>query len=135
MFHLDRLRKAPEDPLLGQSQEQPPAEDVNGEPEWEIDHVKASRIHYGKLQYKAQWVGFDPDDEWYKASDFRNTPATLARYHEEYPDAPGPPKNLQNWLNAARNDLPAPEANDNDIPAKAGVTARLRQRARFWRIP
>ena len=49
VFHADRLRKDPENPLPGQVQE--PLEEIviNSEPEYRVDEIIASRLHYGKL--------------------------------------------------------------------------------------
>jgi hypothetical protein len=52
------------------------------------------RLHYRKLQYRAKWVGHDPDTNWYPARDFKNAPEKLLEFYRRYPDLPGPPKRL-----------------------------------------
>lgn len=47
-----------------------------------------------QLQYKANWVGHDPDDKWHPAKNL-NAPMRLREFNEEYPEAPGPPKRLR----------------------------------------
>ena len=59
-----------------------------------------SRLYYGKLQYKIQWIGFDKDDEWYPAQNLISAPHKVRDYHIEYPRKPGPPKNLAAWIKA-----------------------------------
>jgi transposase InsO family protein len=123
-FTADRLRRYPNNPLPGQAAENPPGEDIAGEEEWEVEKILASRTHYGKLQYQAQWRGWDPDPAWYPASDFRNAPATLKRFHDDYPEQAGPPVRLDEWLLAAAEDRFAEPHPDDDRPAAGGRKLR-----------
>src|SRR3981081_394050 len=69
LFHADRLLKAADDPLPQQVEALKPSEEINREPEWEVEGVLASRL-FGKsksLQYQLSWKGCDPDDIWYPA--------------------------------------------------------------------
>ncbi|WP_206734027.1 chromo domain-containing protein, partial [Stenotrophomonas sp. MA5] len=61
IFSPDKLRKAPDDPLPGQIQEPKDPIIINEQPEWEVERIIASRLHYRKLQYRAKWTGFDND--------------------------------------------------------------------------
>lgn len=54
VFHADRLRKAAENPLPGQYQEPEPPTEINGEPEYDVEEVLASRVRNGGLQYQIQ---------------------------------------------------------------------------------
>jgi hypothetical protein len=123
-FTADRLRRYPNNPLPGQAAENPPGEDVAGEEEWEVEKILASRTHYGKLQYQAQWRGWDPDPAWYPASDFRNAPAALKRFHDGYPEQAGPPVRLDDWLLAAAEDRFAEPHPDDDRAATKGQRLR-----------
>ena len=116
LFHADRLRKAADDPMPQQHSQPEPPEEINGEPEWEVEKVLASRLHgkSRKLQYQVAWQGCDPDDEWYLAENFKNAATALESFHREYPYAAGPPKRLQDWIRAAAEDrLPDIHADDN----------------------
>jgi len=116
VFHAEKLRKAAEDPLPGQEPERPPPLEVDGEQEYEVDEILASRLHYGKLQYRVSWKGWDPDPEWYPASDFKNAARKLQDYHTARPNEP-PPKNLDLWINLRDADrTPEPCAQD-ELPA------------------
>jgi hypothetical protein len=55
---------------------------------------------YGKLLYRADWVGYDEDLEWYPASDFKYSPYKLRDFHKAYPDLLGPPRLLDQWIKA-----------------------------------
>ena len=53
VLHVDRLRKAPMNPLEGQDQEPQPPIEVDGQQEWEVQEILASRVINRKLQYRA----------------------------------------------------------------------------------
>ena len=61
IFHADRLRKAADDPLPYQYENPPPPKVINDELKWEVERILDSRLWYGRLQYKADWTGHDPD--------------------------------------------------------------------------
>ena len=52
VFYADQLRKDLENPLLGQSSKLEEPILINGELEYKINKILASRIYYGRLQYK-----------------------------------------------------------------------------------
>ena len=51
VYHADRLRKYPNNPLPGQAAENPEGELVDGSMEYEVEKVLTSRTHYRRLQY------------------------------------------------------------------------------------
>ena len=129
IFHSDRLRKDHNDPLPQQELVPAPAEEINGEPEWEVDEILESRLR-GRaktLQYRASWKGYDPDDNWYPASDFKNAPALLDDFHKAHPQAAGPPVRLQEWMKAAAADETAEEHDDDDKAQAQGTMRRVRR--------
>lgn len=123
-FSPDRLRRYPDNPLPGQAAESPEGEMINDNEEWEVDHVVASRVHYGKLEYQVQWRGWDPDPTWWPARDFKNAATRIKEFHDENPTAPGPPVRLQAWLQAAAEDKFLEDDDDDDRPAQQGVRRR-----------
>ena len=127
VFPADKLRKAPRDPVPGQDFERPPPVVVDGELEYEVEEILAARVHYGKLQYRAQWKGWDPDPKWYPASDFKNAARLIRRYHDARVTDPGPPVNLEAWLSAAEEGTEAPDHPDDDKPMRTGPPTILRR--------
>ena len=131
VLHADRLRKAPMDPLPGQEEEPEPPVEVEGEQEWEVVRLLASRIYRRKLQYRAQWKGYDEDPVFYDAESFKNCPHKLRQFHEDEPAAPGPPVNLSSWLRAYENDEPVPKGDENDNAAERLQPRKTRRHARL----
>ena len=103
IFHADCLRKA-SPPLPGQIEPEEPPTIVNGEPEWEMDGILDSRIYRKRLQYKAAWVGYDPDSTWYNARRFISAPHKIRDFHSAYPGKAGPSHRLNEWFKAWEND-------------------------------
>lgn len=131
-FNADRLRKDPDNPVPGQDPTNPDGEIVDpdfGEKEWEVEKVESSRLYYRKLQYQVKWKDCDPDPEWYPASDFKNSARLLKEYHDQNPEAAGPPLRLDTWLKAAEEDSFDPPHEDDDKPRGASIS-RTRRRQR-----
>jgi hypothetical protein len=127
-FNAERLRRYPDNPLPGQANDNPDGEVLDGEEEWEVERITASRLHHRKLQYQAQWKGWDPDPTWYDAQGFKNATAQIRRYHDEHPGQDGPPARLEQWERAALNDEFDPPHPDDDKAASTRRGARTRQR-------
>ncbi|KAL1954088.1 hypothetical protein VTO42DRAFT_1776 [Malbranchea cinnamomea] len=71
----DKLRRAANDPLPGQSIEPLNPVQIHGKDEWEVEKILASRAHRGKLQYRAKWRGTDEDQRrWFPARNFKGSP-------------------------------------------------------------
>ncbi|ELR08018.1 hypothetical protein GMDG_02856 [Pseudogymnoascus destructans 20631-21] len=102
VFSPDVLMKDPNNPLPGQDPPEPSSELIDGVEEWEVEKILAVRLHWKQLQYQVSWVGYDPDPEWYPASNFMNSPHKLREFHTEYPELPGPPQELLGWVSAGK---------------------------------
>lgn len=126
-FSPDRLRKAANNPLPGQPQESRPQIEINGEPEYFVDHILESRVYRRKLQYKADWEGWPPDPTFYDASSFKHSAQKLRQFHQAYPEAPGPPVNLPAWLTAQENDEEPLDHEDDNKPVHTGRNQRIRR--------
>ena len=123
VLHADRLRKAATNPLPGQREEESAADIIFGYKEWEVKEILASRLYYGKLQYKVRWHGYDNDGKWYHASNFKGCPQLLREFHDVYPSLPGPPVRLADWQTAWDNGEDDPPHKDDN---KAVPTQPLR---------
>ena len=114
VFHAEKLRRAPEDPLLGQRNPEPPPLQVNNQDEYEVEQVLAVKLVRGKLKYRVKWKGYDDDPEFYLASALRNSPLVLQQFYKANPYRPGPPANLDYWLECAQQDKFPEERNNDD---------------------
>jgi len=61
VFSSDKLQKAVTNFFSGQIENPPPAIEVNEKYKWEVKEILAVCLHWGKLQYKVKWVGYDND--------------------------------------------------------------------------
>jgi hypothetical protein len=100
VFHASLLRKAPNNPLPGQVVEPLPPVNVTGDDEWELLRIRAVRIRWKRLEYRADWLGYDEDPTYYPASNFKYSPHLLRAFHLDNPKLPGPPARLLEWIKA-----------------------------------
>jgi len=90
VFHVSLLEHAANNPFPGQQNPPPPPVEIDGEEEYFVDRILDSRL-FGRgrrLQYLVKWTGYD-DATWENAEGVDGLVA-VDRYHELYPDRPGP---------------------------------------------
>ena len=62
VFHAKKLRKDPDNPLLGQANKEPLLLVIQeGAEEYEVQSVIAVKLVRKKLKYRIQWKGWDED--------------------------------------------------------------------------
>lgn len=97
IFAPEKLQKAPSsEPLTGQHLDPPPPIEVKGQDEWEVNEILAVWLHY--------------------SNNFKHAPEQIRDFHAWYPDLPGPPKRLPEWLWAAETNEFIPDHPDDDQP-------------------
>ena len=89
-FHISLLELYQDDKFPSQRTQPPPPIILEGEPEYELEGIIDSRLHYGKLQYRAQWTGYPPeyDKVWYPYDNFENADIAKQHFHQQYPGKP-----------------------------------------------
>jgi len=89
-FHDSLLELYQDNKFSSQRAQPPPPIIIEGEPEYELEKISDSRLHYGKLQYRAKWTGYPPEDDkvWYPYENFENADMAKQRFDQEYPGKP-----------------------------------------------
>jgi len=89
-FHISLLELYNDNKLPSQRSEPPPPIVIEGEPEYELEEIVDSRLHYNKLQYRAKWTGYSPEHDrtWYPADNFENADLAKRNFHSRYPSKP-----------------------------------------------
>ena len=84
--------------------------------EQEVERILGVRLVYQKLKYRVKQKGFDNDLNKYFIADLQNTPLALKEFHYNYPDEPGPPRNLQYWLDCAEKEIDVEDCVGDNLP-------------------
>ena len=89
-FHISLLDLYNDNKFPSQRSGPPPPINIEGEPEYELQEIVDSRLHYNKLQYRAKWTGYSPehDKTWYPADNFENADLAKRNFHSRYPSKP-----------------------------------------------
>ena len=66
--------------------------------EYEVEEVLDARLYRGNLEYRAKWVGYPDDHNWYLASGFEKSAYRVRDFHANNPTHPGPPQSLDLWI-------------------------------------
>ena len=87
-IHISLLKPYQDNRFLLQIQEPSSPIQIEGEDEHELDEIINSRLHYNKLQYRAKWKGYRPEEDkvWYPAENFNNAAGSVRSFRGRYPD-------------------------------------------------
>lgn len=89
VFHTAVLRKDPDNPIHGQINAPPPPVVVlPGAEEWEVEQILDAKKVRGVLKFKVAWKGYPPDETWYNANGFENSPDLVTTLYDCYPHKP-----------------------------------------------
>jgi hypothetical protein len=88
VHHVSLLEPAAHDLYPGQWPNPPPLVEIDGEDEYFIEAILDSWIHRHKLQYLVKWIGYDMPD--WEPTELHSKSKAVDRFHEKYPDKPGP---------------------------------------------
>lgn len=90
VFHVNLLEKHHVEHYPHRRQEPPPPIIIDGEPEYEVDHIVNSRTLRGRVVYKVRWKGYSPEDD--TEEPFENIAdhafRKLRDFHEKWPRKP-----------------------------------------------
>jgi hypothetical protein len=89
VFHVSLLSPLKPDRVPGRAHDEPPAIEVEGEEEWEVEEIRDSRLHYGKRQYLVKWVGYDDSHcSWEPVANVKNAKEAVKAFHDKNSSAP-----------------------------------------------
>ena len=113
VFHTSLLSPHLVSNIPGRHQEPPaPVVTLDGNEEYEIDQILTSRYaRNGKVEYHVKWLGYDDsNNEWVPKKTLKeNALLLLAKFHDRYPDQPGPgrrPKNAKSKAKRKKDKTP-----------------------------
>ena len=89
VFHVDCLSPYKGNKVNGL--EPPPSQPVtvDSEEEYEVDHIRDSKMFGRTLKYLVCWKGYgEGEDTWEPEQNLKHTPAKLAEFHTQNPGAP-----------------------------------------------
>jgi len=89
-FQISLLKLYQDNKLLSQYTQPRPPIISEREPEYELEVIIDSRLHYRKLPYRAKWTGYPPEHNkvWYPYDDFENAGIAKQQFHQQYPGKP-----------------------------------------------
>ena len=88
VFHVSKINPYHEDPQ-NPNFTNPPPDIIEGEPEWEVEAVLASRFIRNRLQYLVKWKNWpDSENSWENEDNLENSPELVVGFHKSHPGAP-----------------------------------------------
>jgi hypothetical protein len=90
VFNAVKLRPYEEDTISGrQPPLPPPPVIISNQPEWEVEHIKDSKLVGNKLHFLVKWKGF-PQEEctWEPERNLKNAKKAIRDFYARHPSAP-----------------------------------------------
>ena len=89
VFHVNLLKPHVASPFPGRIVAPPPAIQVDGVEEFEVNYILDSRIRRRKLEYYVDWVGYDVSNRsWEPAIVLTNANNAIQDFHNKFPSRP-----------------------------------------------
>ncbi len=89
VFHVDRLSPYKGNEVNGQEPPPPDPITVEGEEEYEVDHIRDSKLFGRTLKYLVRWTGYgEGEDTWEPAKNLAHAPEKVVEFHSKNPGAP-----------------------------------------------
>ena len=89
VFHVDRLSPYKGNEINRQEPPPPEAITVEGEEEYEVDHIRDSKMFGRTLKYLVRWTGYgEGEDTWEPAKNLAHAPEKVTEFHIQNPGAP-----------------------------------------------
>lgn len=131
VFHVSLLEKQAPDNFDREPQPIPPVI-IEGEEEWEVEKILASRKHRNKRQFKIRWKGFQIDqDSWESESNVEHAQELIDEFYNQNPNAYGAPSAQNQGTTEARSKggvlsrvLPRPSAQTLNPPPAPNPSRR-----------
>ena len=89
VFHVDRLSPYQGNEVNGLTPPPPDPITVDREEEYEVDHIRDSKMFGRTLKYLVRWKGYGKgEDTWEPLSNLANSPQVVEEFHARNPGAP-----------------------------------------------
>ena len=89
VFHVDRLSPYRGNEVNGEVPPPPDPVTVEGEEEYEVDHIRDSKMFGRTLKYLVRWTGYgEGEDTWEPAKNLAHAPEKIEEFHSKNPGAP-----------------------------------------------
>ena len=89
VFHVDRLSPYKGNDVNVLTLPPPDPVTVDGEEEYEVDHIRDSKLFGCTLKYLVRWTGYgEGEDTWEPASNLKHSPEKIQEFHARHPGAP-----------------------------------------------
>jgi hypothetical protein len=70
----------------------PPPVDVKGEPEYNVEEIRDSKMYRGKIKYLVHWERYSTkEDTWEPIKNVENTQELIMKFHADHPNKPALP--------------------------------------------
>jgi hypothetical protein len=97
--------------------------EIAGNIKYKIDKILAVRKRWNQLEYRVKWQDYKKEDlEWYPLLNLKGALHKFKTFYLSYPQLPGPPLRLEEWIKAWEDGLDEYKYLNNNQP----ITGPLR---------